>query len=152
VRIARRDVVFGEGAQERLLEDADACGHVPRGAVGVVLDLTPLGILAVENALEPHGQRGHAHLDEVAGVIDCLREGRGEYNQPPIDFLSCPCVLVHLGVCGRTSCGVKSMATLYRPRSGCPTIPPMLKPRRALGASRLSTTTDACWNAAPLAN
>jgi hypothetical protein len=37
-------------------------------------------VLLVQDAFEPHRQRGHAHLDEIAGVVDDFRERRGQYD------------------------------------------------------------------------
>src|SRR5262249_39658099 len=39
-------------------------------------------ILVVEDALEPDGQRSHAHLDEVASVVDDFSERRGQNYRP----------------------------------------------------------------------
>ena len=47
------------------------------GAVRVVLDLAPFWIFPVDNALHPDWQRSHRHLNEVAGVIDCLGQWSG---------------------------------------------------------------------------
>ena len=73
VRVATDDVVGLEAAQQRGLEHAHTGGHVFGRTIGVVFDVAPLRILAIQNAFEPHRQRSHAHLNEVPGVIDRLR-------------------------------------------------------------------------------
>ena len=73
-RIAAGDVVSRIVAQQRRFEHPHACRHVARRSVAVVFDVAPLGILLVENAFQPHRQRRHAHLNEVAGVVDDLGE------------------------------------------------------------------------------
>ena len=75
-----RDVANAELADQRRLEHADAGRHVARRSVGVVLELAPLRILPVQHAFEPYRQRRHAHLDEVAGVIDDLCQGSRDHD------------------------------------------------------------------------
>ena len=84
VRVAADDVVGADSARSSDgFEHADAGRHVARRAVVVVFDVAPLRILPVENALEPHRQRGHAHLNEVPGVVDDLGERRRQHDELP---------------------------------------------------------------------
>jgi len=46
-----------------------------------VLDVAPFRILAIQNTLEPNGQRRHRHLDKVTGVIDGLSQGRRQDDE-----------------------------------------------------------------------
>ena len=47
----------------------------------VHLHVSPLGVLFVDNALHPDRNGRHAHLNEVAGVVDRFRERRSQDNQ-----------------------------------------------------------------------
>src|SRR5690348_4490374 len=65
-------------SQQRLLNEAYTGGHVLRGTVFVTFDLTPFGVLAVQDSLEPDGQRGHRHLNKITRMVDRLGERRSE--------------------------------------------------------------------------
>src|SRR5262245_5237837 len=80
--IATDDVLRRKPPEQRGFDDPQAGGHVTRRPVVVVLDITPFRILVVEDALEPDGQRSHAHLDEVARVVDDFSERRGQNYWP----------------------------------------------------------------------
>jgi hypothetical protein len=83
IRIAGDEIAGRMAAQERRFEHAQAGGHRPRAAVRVECDLTPARVFPVEDALEPHGQRGHAHLDEESGVVDRFGKRRRQHDAPP---------------------------------------------------------------------
>jgi len=78
LRVAAHEVRRRKPPEQRLLEHAHAGRHISRAAIVVVLDIAPLRVLLVEDAFEPHRQRGHAHLNEIARVVDDFRQRRGE--------------------------------------------------------------------------
>ncbi len=83
VRVAADDVVGVEATEERGLEHTHSGGHVLGRPVRVVFDVSPLRILPIEDAFEPHRQRSHAHLNEIPGVIDGLRQRSRQHNELP---------------------------------------------------------------------
>src|SRR6185503_20396183 len=78
VREAGDYVVAPVFAQQRLLNDAHAGGHVLRRTIGVVFDVTPFRILSIDDAFHPDRYGRHRHLNEVTGVIDGLSQRSGK--------------------------------------------------------------------------
>ena len=112
-RIATRDVAGRVMTEEGGFEHADAGGHVARRAVVGVLEIPPFRVLTVENSLQPDGQRRHAHLDEVASVIDRFGQGRCQDDQGAVRHAAADDIRPgRLAVIGHSGIGLLQEAAL----------------------------------------